>query len=115
MTWGYPKRSGREWSVWMDRSWEILAVRVRSKKKRGEGGAYHGLETLGAQLEKLGDGPDGDIVRDHAAKALGHLLLHEILEREAGGKEQVLDGRVGVESQLANELVELKDHVNEPG
>lgn len=41
-------------------------------------------------------------------------MRHQVLKREAGGHQKLTNRGIGGELQLANELVELKDDVDEP-
>ena len=75
---------------------------------------HHGLETPGALLEVGGGDPRGHLVYDHALEAQWDLMRHQVLKREAGGHQKLTNRWIGGELQLANELVELKDDVDEP-
>lgn len=80
-----------------------------------EAASHHALKTLGALLVG-GDGDSrGHVIHKHNLEASRDLLLHAVVEGEAGREQQVLNRGVGCKLQLANELVELKDDVNKPG
>ena len=75
---------------------------------------HHGLETPGALFDVGGGDPRGHLIYNHALEARGDLLRHQVLKREAGGHQKLTNRGIGGELQLANELVELKDDVDEP-